>query len=402
MNGDGVLIVGGGLAGLRCAQTLRKKGYDGPVRMVCAEDSAPYDRPPLSKSFLTEPAGSVDVSLKPDSWYRESEIELLLGRSATQLKADERRVILDDGTAVPYGNLLIACGSGARSLTALEGFENVHFLRDIGDARRLGAELGTGGRLAVIGSGFIGQEVASSALRLGDEVTIVEAMSNPLEHILGNEVGRRIGELHTERGISLLTDAKVESARGGAHVRELRLADGRRVPCETVVVGVGVTPATGWLQGSGLELDGIITDAAARTCIPGVFAAGDVTRSYDPRTGLHSRSEHWGSAVQQGRAAALSMLGESSPPPGLPSFWSDQHGSRLQYVGHAELADRVEILTDGDDPALQASYLRGDRLVGALAIDAPRVIAAAARTIELSACTTDDAERNNHEVQSNS
>ena len=136
----------------------------------------------------------------------------------------------------------------------------------------------------------------------------------------------------------------VESARGNGRVEELLLSDGRRVPCDTVVVGVGVRPATDWLAGSGLELDGIRTDAGARTCLEDVFAAGDVTRSFDPHTGRHSRSEHWDAAVRQGRAAALSMLGKEAPGPHLPSFWSDQYGSRIQYVGHAELADRVEIV----------------------------------------------------------
>jgi len=393
VTGDGVLIVGGGLAGLRCAQTLRKKGFEGTIRMVCQEPWAPYDRPPLSKAYLTDRTNSID---------KENNIELILGRSATELRVDSKRVVLDDSTTLSFDQLLIASGSAARSLPALEGFENVHSLRNLADARRLGQAIGDGGHLAVVGSGFIGQEVAASALGLGAQVTIIEAMSTPLAHILGGEVGQLIGQLHTERGINLLTDAKVESARGNGRVEELKLADGRRVACETVVVGIGVLPSTEWLQGSGLELDGIITDTSARTRIPGIFAAGDVTRSFDPRTGTYSRSEHWDSAVRQGRAAALSMLNEPTLPPGLPSFWSDQHGSRIQYVGHAELADRVEISTETDESGLSVRYLHADRLVAALAIDEPRVIAAAARAIEQTDGSNTEEERSDHELQSKS
>jgi len=402
MTGDGVLIVGGGLAGLRCAQTLRKKGYDGSIRMVCAEDSAPYDRPPLSKKYLTDRTGDIVISLKPDDWYVENEVELILGRSAVELRVDSRRVVLDDGSTLPFDQLLIANGSEARSLPALEGYENVHSLRNIGDARRLGPEIGTGGHLAIVGSGFIGQEVAASARALGDQVTIIEAMPSPLEHILGSEVGGHIGQLHTERGITLLTEAKVESARGNGRVEELRMEDGSLIACDTVVVGVGVVPSTGWLRGSGLELDGIVTDASARTRIPGIFAAGDITRSFDPRTGKYSRSEHWDSAVRQGRAAALSMLGEPVPRPGLPSFWSDQYDLRIQYVGHAELADRVEVEVGTDDRELSVRFLRDDRLVAALAINEPRAVAVASKTIEQTHDFNIKSERQNNELQSNS
>ncbi|MBK5231435.1 MAG: FAD-dependent oxidoreductase [Thermoleophilia bacterium] len=382
MTGNGVVIVGGGLAAQRCAQTLRKQGFEDPVRIVCAESVAPYDRPPLSKGNLAGSSGAKDVSLKPTAWYDENSIELILGRRALSLDSDSHRIHLDDGTQLTYDKLLIATGSQARELPALAGFENVHSLRTVSDSMRLGAELGRGGHLAVIGSGFIGQEVAATARTLGDQVTIVEAMESPLAHILGPNVGTRLGRIHLERGVDLMTDAMVESAIGNGRVEELLLADGRRVTCDTVVVGIGVRPSTDWLEGSGLELDGILTDTGARTSVPDVFAAGDVTRSLDPRTGIPARSEHWDSAVRQGRAAALSMLGMPAPKPALPSFWSDQYENRIQFVGHAELADRVEVEESEDGDAFAARYLRQDRLVGVLAIGQPRTIASAGRTIE--------------------
>jgi len=381
-NEHGVVMVGGGLAAQRCAQTLRKQGYEGPIRIVCAESVAPYDRPPLSKKYLSEGEEGPDVALKPDDWYVENNIELLLGKSAAGLDPVAHLVRLEDGTELSYDRLLIATGSQARHLPALAGFSNVHSLRTAGDSRRLAAELGQGGHLVLVGSGFIGQEVAATARAFGDQVTIVEAMSSPLEHILGAEVGNRLGRMHLERGTDLLTDAMVETASGNGRVEELCLADGRRIDCDTVVVGIGVRPSTDWLDGSGLEADGILTDAGARTGLPDVYAAGDVTRSLDPRTGKHTRSEHWDSAVRQGRAAALSMLGQPAPEPALPSFWSDQYGERIQYVGHAELSDRVEFEDHDDGLNFTARFLRGERLVAALAVGQPRTIAKAGRTIE--------------------
>ncbi len=384
MSDSGVVIVGGGLAAHRCARTLRKEGYDSSIRIVCGENEIPYDRPPLSKAHLSGSEGEVDLALSPAAWYEDNEVDLLLGRQAVELDAPAHLIRLDDNTLLPYGKLLIANGATANMLPALAGFSNVHTLRTADDARRLKDEIGNGAHLALIGSGFIGQEVAATARGLGDEVTILEALGSPLEHILGEETGRRFTDFHCGRGTNLLTGAMVESARGNGRVEELLLSDGRRVKCDTVVVGVGVRPATEWLAGSGLELDGIRTDAGARTCLEDVFAAGDVTRSFDPHTGRHSRSEHWDAAVRQGRAAAFSMLGKDAPGPHLPSFWSDQYGSRIQYVGHAELADRTEVDEGPDEGSFSVSYFRQDHLVAALAVDQPRVIAAAGRTIQQS------------------
>ncbi|MCO5316258.1 MAG: FAD-dependent oxidoreductase [Solirubrobacterales bacterium] len=382
MTADGVVIVGGGLAGQACAQTLRKNGYDGRVRMVCSEPRAPYDRPSLSKGYLAGTVDETGISLKSDRWHSEQGIELLLGRAAAELRPETEKLALSDGSVLGFDRLLIACGSAARKLPALSGFENVHSLRTLDDARRLRSELGNGSHIAVVGSGFIGQEVAASARTLGDDVTIIEALGSPLEGVLGAAVGRELGNLHTDRGSSLLTGAVVEGARGNGRVEELLMADGRRVACDTVVVGIGARPAASWLAGSGLNPDGVITDLSARTPIPGVFAAGDVASTFDHRTGTWTRSEHWDSAVHQGRNAALSMLGKTTLPPPPPSFWSDQYDHRIQYVGYAGIADRVEMDTNPERGKLRVRYLRGADPVAALAVDDPRMIAATRRELE--------------------
>lgn len=382
MNREGVVIVGGGLAGQTCAHSLRKHGYDGRIRMICSEPVAPYDRPPLSKGYLAGTVDEVDVSLKPDRWHADQAIELLLGRKATALRTKRRELLLDDGSTAGFENLLIACGSEARKLPALEGFRNVHSLRTLGDARRLKAELAKGGHVAVVGSGFIGQEVAATARTLGGEVTILEAMGAPLEGVLGADVGRELGRMHAERGVSLRMHALVEGAQGNGRVEEILLKDGRRVPCDTVVVGIGARPATAWLEGSGLSPDGIAVDRSARTTIPGVYAAGDVAASFDRRTGIRTRSEHWDSAVHQGRNAALAMLGKPPVPQPPPSFWSDQYEYRIQYVGYAGMADRVEIDLRPERGHLGVRYLRGRGLVAALAVSDPRTIATARRELD--------------------
>ncbi len=340
MSDRGIVMVGGGLAAQRCAETLRRRGYDGAVQIVCAEPDPPYDRPPLSKELL---AGSVEedsVAYRPAQWYEEQRVELLLGARAEALDPGAGTVRLDSGRELGYDKLLIATGSAARRLPFLEDYENVHALRTLGDSLRLREELSAGARLAIVGAGFIGQEVAATARGFGVEVTMIEALSTPLAPILGEEVGAWFAELHRDEGVKVITGAMLEGARGDERVEELVLADGRTVACDAVVVGVGTGPATAWLRGSGLGESGVRTDTSGRTPLPGVFAAGDASVPFDPRFGAHARTEHWDAAAWQGAAAARAMLGEYPGTPPLPSFWSDQYGLRIQYVGHAHRCRR--------------------------------------------------------------
>jgi NADPH-dependent 2,4-dienoyl-CoA reductase/sulfur reductase-like enzyme len=381
---DGVLIVGGGLASQRCAETLRSRGHEGRIRIVCGEAEAPYDRPPLSKGVLAGQVPDRDVAFRPATWYEDNRVELTLGRLARQLRPRRSLIELDDGAELGYEKLLIATGSAARRLPALEGYSNVHSLRTLADARRLRAELRPGARLAIVGAGFIGQEVAATARRAGAEVTILEALPTPLAHILGEEAGRWFAELHSDEGVDVRLGTMLESANGNGAVEELVIKGGERLACDAVVVGVGVAPAAAWLGGSGLEAEGVLTDQAARTRIPDVYAAGDVARSFDQRAGEHTRTEHWDAAARQGVAAAQAILGDEPDRGPLPSFWSDQYGIRIQYVGHAHLADGSRVEGDPRERDFAVIYTRGERPIAALAVGRPRALARLRRQIERS------------------
>ena len=358
-----VLIVGGGLAAQRAVETLRARGHRGRIRVVCAEPVAPYDRPPLSKELLF--AGGGDPAFRPASWYDEQDVELLLGRAAARLDVGARRVVLEeDGLELGYDSLLIATGSRARRLPALVGRPNVHVLRTLADAVGLRAALVPGARLAIVGAGFVGQEVAATARRLGADVTLIEAADVPLAHVLPRSLGDWFCSMHRAEGVRVelgVAVAEALPAVAGAPVRSLVLADGRSIVTDAVLVAVGVVPETRWLAGSPLEGHGIAVDAGGRTAVPGVYAAGDV-----------AGCDHWEPAARMGTAAARSILGlpvADGPP---ASFWSDQYGVRIQLVGEAAGADVLEIDGSVDERNFTAVLGRHGALMGALLVGRPR------------------------------
>lgn len=382
MKDPGVVIVGGGLAAQRCAETLRRRGYEAPVRIVCGEPEAPYDRPPLSKAVLAGSAEDGATAYRDAGWYQEQAVELLLGSPAERLEPDAHRVVLAGGEELGYGKLLIATGGVPRRLPFLEEFENVHYLRTLADARRLRGQLRPGARLAIVGAGFIGQEVAATAIGLGAEVTIVEALEVPLAPILGAELGRWFADLHLEEGARLLTGAMLQGVRGGSRVEELLLADGTVVECDVVLVGIGTVPATAWLEGSGLGGNGVEVDNCGHTGVPDVFAAGDASIPFDHRFGAYARTEHWDAAAWQGAAAAKAMLGEEPGLPPLPSFWSDQYGVRIQSVGHPHHGESVLVEGDPAGRDFEAVFVRDGRPVAGLTVGRPRAIPALRKRIE--------------------
>lgn len=340
-----IVLAGGGLAATRCAQFLRGKGYDGRLTVVCAEEHPPYDRPPLSKGQLIT-GGETPAWLRPAAWWAEQDVELRLGRRATALRPYERRVELDDGGELGYDRLLLATGSRPRPAPgALAGRAGVHTLRDLDDTLRLRAALTPGARLLVIGAGLIGLEVASTARRLGCDVTVLEAADRPLGRALPPALADWLVDLHRRNGVRVELGARIASVEGDGRVRAVVLADGRRIGCDAVLAAIGVDPDTAWLAGSGLPADGVPVDARGATALPDVYAAGDCALTPDPATGRPRRSDHWEAAVHTGRTAAAAMLGlpaQQQPPPG---FWTDQHGVRLQVVGEVAGADAM--LVDG-------------------------------------------------------
>ncbi len=382
MKDHGVVIVGGGLAGQRCAETLRRRGCELPIRIVCAEPEPPYDRPPLSKQVLSGEMPAAELAYRSPEWYEENEVELLLGGEARGFDPGRRAVTLEDGTELRYGKLLIASGASARRLGLLEGFENVHYLRTVADARRLRSSLAPGRRIAIVGAGFIGLEVAATAHRAGAEVTLIEALPTPLAGILGERVGRWFAGFQRDEGVQMRLGTALEAAHGNGSVEELALANEETLGVDCVVAGVGSAPATGWLRGTGLGVDGVKTDTAGRTGLPDVFAAGDAAMAFDPRAGVYARAEHWDAAAWQGAAAATAMLGEYPGTPPLPSFWSDQHGLRIHYIGHANRADGVHLEGAPEERDFTAVYTRGGTPVAGVAVGRPGSIPELRRKIE--------------------
>jgi 3-phenylpropionate/trans-cinnamate dioxygenase ferredoxin reductase component len=381
----GVVIAGGGLAAQRCAETLRRCGYEGRIRIVGDEPLPPYDRPPLSKDVLARTIDPGSLPYRQPNWYAEHQVELLLGRRAVALEPSMQLVQTADGEGLHYEKLLIATGSAPRRLPGAEGFDNVHVLRTIAEARALSAALVPGARLIVVGAGFIGQEVAATARSLGVDVTVVEAAGAPLAAILGEGLGGWFAALHREEGVRMLVSTTVSEFRGRDSVEEIRLGDGRRLPCDVVVLGIGVTPATSWLRRSGLPKDGVPVGPGGQTALPHVYAAGDASLPFDERLQAHVRSEHWESAARTGAEAARAMLGLELRPVSPSSFWSDQYGLRIQYVGHAQGADKIEI--DGQLPErdFTAVFSSGGSPVGALLVGRPQELPRLRRLIELGA-----------------
>ncbi|GEC10149.1 pyridine nucleotide-disulfide oxidoreductase [Streptomyces spinoverrucosus] len=369
-------MVGASLAGLSAARSLRKQGYDGRLVLIGDELHRPYDRPPLSKEFLAGTLGEAELALETDD--EDLGAEWLLGVRATGLDHARRAVRLGDGREVPADGVVIATGAAARTLPGSEGLAGVHTLRTLDDARALRDELARGGRLVVIGGGFIGAEVASTAYALGLDVTVVEAAPTPLAGPLGETMGAVVSALHADHGVRLECGVGVKGLSGETRVDAVLLEDGRSVPADIVVVGVGARPNVEWLEGSGVVLDnGVKCGADGRTSLAGVVAVGDCANWYDPRAGLHRRVEHWTGARERPDAAVATLLAGGAVEPGVPRppyFWSDQYGVKIQFAGHAAGADSVSIEAGAaDDRDLLAVYRRAGNPVAVLGMNQPRL-----------------------------
>jgi NADPH-dependent 2,4-dienoyl-CoA reductase/sulfur reductase-like enzyme len=380
---DGIVIIGGGLAGQRCAEALRRHGYDGTLRMVCGEPHRPYDRPPLSKELLAGLAASESIAFREAGWYEQQAVDLLLGFPATALDPARHRVRLSGGSELRYDRLVIATGSRPRTLPMLEGYHNVSALRSIDDCLALREVLATYPHLVVIGAGFIGQEVSATARRLGAEVTMIEAAPAPLESVLGHQLGAWFTRLHRAEGVEVLTNCTVAEVVANGTVRGLRLSTGKAVVADHVVVGVGVQPDIDWLAASGIGCAaGIRVDPDGRTAIDDVMAIGDAAATFDAVAGCHVSGSHWEAAARQATQCARALLGLDPGSQPASSFWTDQYGIRIQYLGHAPLADRVEIDGEAEERSFTATFTRAGRPVAALLVDRPRELPTFRKLIE--------------------
>jgi NADPH-dependent 2,4-dienoyl-CoA reductase/sulfur reductase-like enzyme len=379
---DPIVIAGGGPAGQRAVETLRRCGHDGPVVMACAEPHRPYDRPPLSKEALADGHDTTDVFFRAPGWYEEHDVDLRLGVRATELSPGERRVSLSDGSRLRYAGLLIATGSRPRRLRGLDGCDNVSYLRTLDDALRLRGAIAGGGRLVVIGAGFVGQEVAATARAAGAEVTMIESAPAPLIGVLGRRLGGWFSRLHAEEGVEVLLGRQVDRViAGSGGVRALHLSDGTVVTADHVLVGIGVEPDLGWLAGSGLDASGVRVDDSGASGAPGVYAAGDAAAPLDPVAGRHLPGGHWESAARQGARAARAMLGLDPGRTAPSSFWTDQYGLRMQYLGHAQLHDDVSIDGQLEARNFTATFTRRGDPVAVLLVGRPHALADARRLI---------------------
>lgn len=369
-------IVGASLAGISAARAARAHGFSGRLVIIGDEPYRPYDRPPLSKDFLLGRITAEDLSLEAET--DDLRAEWLLGAGAASLDASARTIVLKDGRTVQADGILIATGAKARQLPTLAGLSNVFTLRTLADAQGLAPELVAGSRMVVIGAGFIGAEVASAAASRGMEVTMIDASPVPFTAQLGTEMGAVVGGLHAANGVELISSATVEDFYSGeGNVTGMRLAGGRYLAADVVVVGIGAEPNTGWLEGSGLEVDGgVVCDSMGRTNIPGISAVGDCAAWYDEAVGAHLRVEHWTGALERAGIAVEALLGpDAVQKPHKPHyFWSDQYGVRLQFAGHSAGYDRLEIeVGDARTHSCLAVYYREDIPVAVLGMNQPRL-----------------------------
>jgi len=365
-----VVIVGGGGSGLAAADMLRREGYGGSITMISADDSPPYDRPNLSKDFLAGTAQEDWIPLRSNEFYSEREIDLVLDSRVSSLNLRDRHVDLDNGESYAFGTLLVATGAEPVRLT-ISGAAAIpiHYLRTFSDSRGIVAAISSAKRAVVVGASFIGLEVAASLRARGIAVDVVAPEQQPLERVMGPEVGAFIRTVHEANGVAFHLGATVGRIDG----RTVILSDETRLDADVVVVGVGVRPSIALAERAGLAIDrGIVVNEYLETSASGVFAAGDVARWPDPHTGDRIRVEHWVVAERQGQVAARNMLGRRERYEIVPFFWSQHFDVTINYVGHAEQWDAVEIDGRLDARDCAVTYKRGDRALAVATIGRDR------------------------------
>ena len=360
-----VVIVGAGAAGNAAAEMLRREGYQGKLTLIGGDDSVPYDRPNLSKDYLAGNAPEEWIPLRPAEFYAEHSIELMRGVTVSSIDAKSRTLQLSNGETKNFDRLLLATGAEPVRLQIPGGsLPHVHYLRTLSDSRAIIAAAEKSKRAVVIGASFIGLEVAASLRSRGLSVDVVAPEKVPLERVLGGEIGRFIQKKHESEGVVFHLGHTSREITASSVILE----DGSSIPADIVVVGVGVRPLLALAENAGAAIDkGVITDEFLETSIAGVFAAGDIARYPDPRSGDKVRIEHWVVAERQGQTAARNMLGRREKFATVPFFWSNHYSTAITYVGHAEKWD--EILVDGsvDDGDFIVGYRLGEKILAVAA-----------------------------------
>jgi 3-phenylpropionate/trans-cinnamate dioxygenase ferredoxin reductase component len=387
------VIVGGGLAGAKAAETLRAEGYDGQVVLVSAEAERPYERPPLSKGYLLGSEERDSAFVHPKGWYDEHNVELRLSTRATALDPAAHEVQLAGAERLGYDKLLLTTGSTPRRLD-VPGAESdgVLYLRELPDADRIRAALTSGSRVVVIGAGWIGLEVASAGRHHGAEVTVLEVSALPLQRVLGDDVAKVFADLHREHDVDLRLGTGVERIRSVESGMVVVDTTGQEIEADTVIVGVGIRPALEIAEAAELAIDdGVAVDASLRTSDPDVYAAGDVAAAEHPILRTRIRVEHWANALNGGPVAAKSMLGQDVVYDELPYFFTDQYDLGMEYIGHAPPGsyDRVVVRGDLAGREFQAFWLSGGRAIAGMhvnlwddGIDPIKAVVASGRTLD--------------------
>jgi 3-phenylpropionate/trans-cinnamate dioxygenase ferredoxin reductase component len=378
-------MIGASAAGVSAAMASRRAGFTGEIVVVGAESHAPYERPPLSKTLVD--VDDIESALSPivlADQLRSNQVELRLGVRARSIDPSAGTVLLDDGETLPADAVLLATGASPRRLEIPgSDLEGICYLRDADDAGELGRRLRSQAPVVVIGAGFIGLEVAAVARDLGRDVTVVEALGQPLLGAVGLLLGSVFAAVHREQGVRLLVDTGVAAFHGPGVVEAVELADGQTIPAATVVVGIGVRPKTDLAEAAGVVVDdGVVVDQHGRTSLPWLFAAGDVASRPHVHCPRRVRIEHWNNALYQGAAVGRTMAGQPSTDDSVPYFWSDQYDVKLQMFGRPEPTDDVVLRGDPVSRSATFLWLRDGRLVAAASMNRPREVRAARSLIE--------------------
>jgi 3-phenylpropionate/trans-cinnamate dioxygenase ferredoxin reductase subunit len=376
-----LVIVGAGQSAAVATRTLRRRGYDGHITIVGDEPERPYQRPPLSKEYLTASDES-GLYLLPEDWTAGQDVEFRTDARAIKISSADGSVLLKDGSTLPADQVLLSTGGSPRRLPDAHG-DRILYLRTKADADAVRDRLAPGARLVVIGAGFIGAEVASSGRQLGAEVTILEAAPVPLQRVLGERLGAACARLHLDAGVDLRTGVTVTAVTQHGDEVVISTSDGDFV-ADVVVVGIGITPNDDIARASGIATDnGILVDEHCRTSMENVYAAGDVANHYHPLFKTRMRVEHFDNANKQAAAAANNMLGRSTVFDDPHWFWSDQYDTNLQYVGHAGPEDRLVLRGSTEDPEWSAFFLRDGALRASFAVNRAEDIMVARELISM-------------------